>query len=315
MRADRLMAILLRLHARGRLTTNTLAKELEVSRRTILRDIAALSIAGIPVYAEGGHGGGVHLDPAYRVSLTGLSEPEAEALMRTFKRLPLEGSGQEQAAELALLKLMAALPAQQRNAVQRMQQRVHLDPTSWWQERVAPPSLEALEQAIFAELRLHIRYEHHDGTLAENIVEPYGLVDKASTWYLVARRDGEWRTYRVARLREVDLLDEHFERSADFDLAAHWRDQSERFERSFPLFHCTLRVEREGLAKLNQFATGRFQITEERTGWHLVTLRLTSCDEACIIVWGLGTHVQIVGPQELRDAVAARAQMMLRMST
>jgi len=265
------------------------------------------------VYAEGGHGGGVHLDPAYRVNLTGLTEPEAAALVRTFKRLPLEGAGQERAAELGLLKLLAALPVQQRHAVQRMQQRVHLDPTSWWRERVAPPSLETLEEAVFADRRLYIRYERHDGSLAENIVEPYGLVDKASTWYLVARRDGEWRTYRVARLHEVQLLDEQFDRLEPFDLAAHWREQSEEFERSFPLFHCTLRIARAGFSKLTQYAAGRFQIVEEDEDWSLVALRLTSCDEACMFVWGLGAHVQIVAPQELRDAVATRAQMMLEM--
>src|SRR6185437_9056026 len=118
MRADRLLAIMLRLHARGTLTAQTLATELEVSRRTILRDISALGMAGIPIYAEGGHGGGIHLDPAYRVNLTGLKETEAAALMRAVKGLPSAGNGHEEAAELGVLKLLAALPAQQRQTVQ-----------------------------------------------------------------------------------------------------------------------------------------------------------------------------------------------------
>src|SRR5215469_18248100 len=133
MRADRLLAILMRLSARGKLTACDLAKELEVSRRTILRDISALGMAGIPLYAEGGRNGGIRLDPTYRVNLTGLTEAEAEALVRSFKKLPLEGQEHQQAAELGFLKLLAALPARQRQAVQRVQQRVHLDPVSWWQ--------------------------------------------------------------------------------------------------------------------------------------------------------------------------------------
>src|SRR5271166_6604052 len=145
MRADRLLAILLRLHVRGKLTAKDLAKELEVSRRTILRDITALGIAGVPVHAEGGHRGGIHLDPAYQVNLTGLTEPEALALAHVFSRLPLESREYQQAADLALMKLVAALPAPQRRTVQRVQERVHLDPNSWWHERVAPSSLEALE--------------------------------------------------------------------------------------------------------------------------------------------------------------------------
>jgi predicted DNA-binding transcriptional regulator YafY len=317
MRADRLLAILLRLHARGKVRACDLARELEVSRRTILRDIAALGMAGIPVYTEGGHGGGIHLDPAYRVNLTGLSEPEAAALMRAFKQLPLADHARQQAAELGLLKLLAALPAPQRHAVQRVQQRIHLDPTSWWQERVAPPVLETLEEAIFTERRLRILYEHHDGTLAENVIEPYGLVDKAGTWYLVAQRTGEWRTYRVDRLHAVTLLTEGFVRLAEFDLAAHWQAQRDRFEQSFPLFHCTLCVSRDRLSTLQQFAEGRMQIAEEQEDaeWMTIHLRLTSCDEACLMVWGLGAGVGIVAPEELRAAVIARAQAAIQTHT
>jgi predicted DNA-binding transcriptional regulator YafY len=314
MRADRLLAILLRLHLRGKLTAKDLAKELEVSRRTILRDITALGIAGVPIYAEGGRTGGIHLDPTYRVNLTGLTEAEALALGRVLKRLPLESHEHQQAADLALMKLLTALPTPQRLAVQRIQERVHLDPNSWWQERVAPPSLEMLEQAIFEERRLRIRYEHRDGTLTESSIEPYGLVDKVGSWYLVAQRVGEWRTYRVERLREVCLLDDRFERQEPFDLAVHWREQSKQFESSIPLFHCTLHVPREELSRLEKYVAGRFHLVEDNAeeNWIEVTLRLASFDEACILVWGLGDRVHIVTPQALRDAVVARAQAIAR---
>ena len=316
MRADRLLAILLRLHVRGKLTAKDLAKELEVSRRTILRDIIALGIAGVPVYTEGGHGGGIHLDSAYRVNLTGLTEPEALALAHVFSRLPLETREYQQAADLALMKLLAALPAPQRHTVQRMQERVHLDPNSWWHERVAPPSLEMLEQAIFEERRLYIIYEHYDGTLTESNIEPYGLVDKVGSWYLVAVRAGEWRTYRVERLREVCLLDARFERQEAFDLAAHWRAQSAQFESSLPPFHCILQVARESLSRLEKYVAGRFHLAEDQVeeDWVEVTLRLTSLDEARMLVWGLDDQVRIVAPQSLRDAVLTRAQTILSLN-
>jgi predicted DNA-binding transcriptional regulator YafY len=315
MRADRLLAILLRLHSRGTLTTQKLATELEVSRRTILRDVAALSMAGIPVYAEGGHGGGVHLDPAYRVNLTGLTEPEATALARAFKQLPNKGPQHQQAANLGFLKLLAALPAQQRHAVQMVQQRVHLDPTAWWQVPTASPSLEAIEHAIFTERQLLINYERHDGTLTERVIEPYGLVDKASTWYLVAQSKREWRTYRVDRIRAVVILDTDFVRQDGFDLAAHWQAQSEAFERDFPLFDCCFSVAPEGMIKLNRYAAGRFQVEELPSFalWQRISLRLTSIEEACMLIWGLGEHVRIISPPALLDAVATLARKTLGM--
>lgn len=187
MRADRLLSIMLILQAQGKTTTLSLAETLEVSRRTILRDIEALSIAGVPIHAEAGHGGGVYLDERYRVSLTGLKEAEVRALFVSTRPGPLQDVGLGQAAEATLLKLFAALPSLHRQEAERMQQRIHLDPAWWWHKGETLPYLETLKTAVFDDYRVQVRYERGDGQIVEYILEPYSLVAKASVWYVIAR--------------------------------------------------------------------------------------------------------------------------------
>ena len=193
MRADRLLAITMLLQARGKMTAQALAAELEVSRRTILRDIDALSIAGVPIYAEGGHGGGIALDSHYRTTLTGLTEAEALTVFISESPQLLRDLGYQEQARQSLLKLFASLPALHRNAIEQFRQRVHIDPVWWWNE-AAPPFWDALQRAVYDAQLLRMTYARSDGTVAERTVEPYSLVAKAGVWYLVARRDDEFRT-------------------------------------------------------------------------------------------------------------------------
>ncbi len=210
MRADRLLSLMLMLAARGRLTAGELAGRLEVSERTIYRDVEALSSAGIPVYTQSGVNGGVFLDEHYRVSLTGFSRTDLQALFVADDARPLADLGL--AREATMLKLFAALPLIQRREVERARQRLYIDPTNWFQIVEASPVLPILQQAVWEDRRVEVCYQAVEGHASARTLDAYGLVAKANIWYLVARKAvgdsaGEMRNYRVARLSEVTLCD------------------------------------------------------------------------------------------------------------
>jgi predicted DNA-binding transcriptional regulator YafY len=304
---------MLKLQAQGKTTTYALAETLEVSRRTILRDIAALSIAGVPIHADAGHSGGVYLDEHYRVSLTGLKEAEVRALFVSSRPGPLRDVGLGHAAEATLLKLFAALPSLHRQEAERMQQRIHLDPAWWWHRSETLPHLETLKTAIFEDYRVRVCYEHGDGQVVERVLEPYSLVAKASVWYVIARRDDELRTYRVSRFLSVEILPEHFERDETFHLAEYWHTHTSEFVGNMAYFEFTLRLSAARLQFLKWYSAGRYTIRDtspDRTHF-VVEVRLSSLEEARMLVLGLGTDAEIIEPNELREAVLQQAQEMV----
>lgn len=313
MRADRLLSIMLILQAQGKTTTFALAKTLEVSRRTILRDIDALSIAGVPVHAEAGHGGGVYLDEHYRVSLTGLKEAEVRALFVSSHLGPLQDVGLGKAAEATLLKLFAALPSLHRQEAERIQQRIHLDPAWWWHKGETLPHLETLKAAVFDNHRVHVRYERGDGEVTERILEPYGLVAKASVWYVIARRHHEMRTYRVSRFIAIENLYERFERDETFHLAQYWHAHASEFVAGIPHFDFTMRLAAARLQFLKLYASGRYTIRETSPDGAQVVIdvRFSSLEEARMLVLELGPDAEIIEPDELREAVLLHAQQIV----
>ncbi len=205
MRADRLLSILLLLQTRGRITAGRLAEMLEVSERTIYRDLDALSAAGIPVYAERGPGGGCALTDGYRTNLTGLTETEIRTLFVPGVHGPLADLGLGRVLEDALLKLMAALPSVHRHDAQRVRQRLLLDAAGWFRGEEPVPYLHTVQEAIWQDRALMLTYRRPDGVNTERLVDPYGLVAKASIWYLVAldRAAAEMRVFRVSRITEA----------------------------------------------------------------------------------------------------------------
>ncbi len=313
MRADRLLAIMLILQTQGKTTTLALANRLEVSRRTILRDLEALSMAGVPVQTEAGHGGGVALDEHYRVSLTGLNEAEVRALFVATAAGPLHDVGLGAAAGATLLKLFAALPSLHRQAVEQMQQRLLLDPTLWWPRSETPPCLDTLRAAVFDDGCVQVRYERSDGQVVERQLEPYSLVAKASVWYVIARHAGELHTYRVSRFLSVVRLPERFERAATFDLAQYWQAHINDFIANMPSFAFTLRLAASGLRLLRLYAAGGYIIRETAADGStlLVDVQLSSPEEARMLVLGLGTAAEIIAPDSLRDAVLLQAQQIV----
>jgi predicted DNA-binding transcriptional regulator YafY len=317
MRADRLLALMLLLQTRGKLTARLLAEELGVSRRTILRDVDALALAGVPIYAEGGPGGGIALDEDYRTSLTGLHAAEVRTLFIANNSSVLRDVGLGDAGERLLLKLLAALPAVHRPTVEHIRQRLLIDPAWWWYDAQMPPFWGDLQQAVYEDRLIETTYEHYRGEVVERVLEPYSLVNKSSLWYLVARREGELRTYRVARFHRVRLLDQSFTRRPDFDLPTYWQDHLQEFVESFGEYRCVLRIHSEREAFVKWLTPGRWEVLDEADGAGWVTLRLMLDSEsmAKMLVFGLGAFAQVVDPPELAQAVLDDAQALVKQLT
>ncbi|MGO4750380.1 helix-turn-helix transcriptional regulator, partial [Streptomyces sp. 2MCAF27] len=235
MRADRLLSLLLLLQNRGRMTAPELAEELEVSVRTVYRDIDALGASGIPVYADRGPAGGYRLLDGYRTRLTGLTGDEADSLFLAGMPGPATELGLGADLATAQLKLRAALPAELGERSRRIQERFHLDAPGWFRDAEEVPHLGAVAEAVWRPRALRVDYRRWRGEVRRKL-HPLGLVLKGGIWYLVARAEStesgteSVRTYRVSRILDAEVLDETFERPTGFDLAAHWAESSRRLE-------------------------------------------------------------------------------------
>ncbi len=242
MRADRLISILMLLQARGRVTARFLARELEVSERTVYRDLDALSAAGVPVYAERGPGGGCALVEGYRTTLTGLTQEETRALFMLAVPAPLAELGVSQSLRAALQKLAAALPAAHRDEEERVRKRIHLDPEGWPDHEEPVPHLHTAQRAVWLDRRLYLTYRLPFRTAVEWLLDPYGLVAKAGAWHLVAAREGHMRVLRMSQVTSARLSEETFVRPAGFDLAGYWRVWCADAEKNRPRFLVQARV-------------------------------------------------------------------------
>lgn len=313
MRADRLVAMLLLLQTRGKMTAKSLAMELEVSRRTILRDVESLSMAGVPIFADGGHGGGIALDDGYRTKLTGLHTAEVQALFIANNQAVLRDVGLNDAAEQLLLKLLASLPTSHHLTADHIRQRLMIDPTWWWHDAQTPPFWNDLQQAVYEDRLIDVTYERYQGDVVQRVLEPYSLVNKSSLWYLVARRDDAFRTYRVARFHDVQVRDARFIRLPDFDLPQYWQEHLQEFVDSFSEYRCTLRIHPERVAFVKWLMPGRWQVIgiDIETGWETIELMMDSSQLAKMLVFGLGTQVEVLAPTTLAQAVLADAQVLI----
>jgi len=319
MRASRLVQLLLLLQTNGKMTASRLATELEVSVRTIYRDIEALSGAGVPIYAESGPGGGVRLVDGYRTRLTGLTAEEAEAL--ALSGLPGAASelGLGTVLAAAQLKVDAALPPELRSRAVRMRERFHLDAPGWFARQEEVPHLAALSRAVWEEERVEIRYWKWDGEVTR-VIDPLGLVLKAGVWYLVALsgRTRSVRTFRVSRVQSVKLLGEPSQRPDDFDLAARWAQASSDYIDSWPAMDVTVRIRAERLWLLRHavepgVATRAIDSATEADaeGWVTVTIGFESVEVAAHSLLRFGADLEALEPAELRAQLGAIACAMV----
>ena len=302
MRADRLLSILLLLQANGRMTARTLAERLEVSERTILRDMDALGSAGVPVTAERGAGGGWRLIDGYQTKLTGLTSPEIQSLFLGRPPRLLADLGMKQAAEGAWLKLQAALPIEFREQAEFVRQRILIDARGWRDSTESLASLPTVLDALWRGRRLRFHYEKSDGERSERIVEPLGLVARGNLWYLVADRDEQRRTYRLSRLSGAVVLDEPARRPAEFDLADHWERAATEFRAALPKYFATVLADPAAMPWI-RYRGWRIQSEEPAGDRVRVALRFDVEYEALQFVLGLGAHVEVLEPDELRERV------------
>ncbi len=314
MRADRLLSILLLLQVNRRLTARELASQLEVSERTIHRDMEALSMAGVPVMAERGKGGGWFLLEGYQTNLTGLNPTEIQALFLPKPTHLLADLGLHQASEGALIKLLAALPSMYRRDAEYVRQRIHVDTAGWHPKEEDISSFPILQEAIWQERQLHLTYQRSDGTTVERLIAPLGLVAKGSVWYLVAAVEGEVRSYRVSRVRDAKLTDQPCDRPPGFNLAEYWERSSAHFKATLPRYPVTVRVVPDILPRMRY--AGRFARIEQidppdADGWMKVYIQFDVEEAACEYVLSFGAQIEVVEPPELREKVIHLAQSVV----
>lgn len=297
-----------------RVTARELARRLEVSERTIHRDMEALGASGVPIVADRGAGGGWSLLEEYRTNLTGLNESELQALFLAQPARVLSDLGLRAPAEAALIKLRAALPASARPDAEHARQRLHIDGAGWLQSREEVPLLPALQEALWQDRRLRLSYRRADDTAVERLIEPLGLVAKGSIWYLIGAVDGAIRTYRVSRVRAAEPTGETFVRPAGFDLAAYWESSKAEFQAGLPRYPATLLVEAANLEYMR--AVGRFARVEhagapDERGRVIAEMLFETEQSACEYALSFGPRVEVLAPARLRDMVAATAQAIV----
>jgi predicted DNA-binding transcriptional regulator YafY len=312
MRASRLVAVLLKLQAHGRLTAAQLAQELEVSERTVYRDLADLGAAGVPVYGERGEGGGYQLVDGYRTNLTGLTSDEASALLLTGASAPVAQLGLGSLLATTRLKLLAAVPTALREVAMRAEERFLLDPSGWAHARQRDQRhLQTIARAVWQDRQLRLAHERG----MPRTVHPLGLVHKTGTWYLVAAHRQQPLVFRIDRVTSASLLDAGVERPPDFALAAFWERWEAEYAASLPTFVAMVRLGpraqryRDALGAASPRSA---QAAEpDSDGWTEQELVFDRLEVAASALLALGPDVEVLEPPALRAEMATIARAIL----
>ncbi len=310
MRADRLLSILLLLQVHRRVTARDLAKRLEVSERTILRDMDALSGSGVPVTAERGAGGGWSLLEDYQTKLTGLNAAEIQSLFLAKPAGLLADLGLQQDAEAALIKIQASLPASARPQADFVRQRIHIDTRGWRDPAESIACLPVLLDALWRERQLRFVYARVLCEPGERTADPLGLVAKGSTWYLMAAAEGEPRTYRVSRIRDATILDKPAIRPEGFDLANYWQRSAAEFREKLPRYYATFLAAPE-VMRWVRYRGWRLE-GEFSEGAHVrIRMRFDAEEEALQFALSFGGAIEVIEPGCLKGKVVSAAREIL----
>jgi predicted DNA-binding transcriptional regulator YafY len=311
-KSSRLVSILLLLQTRGRMTAADLAEELDVSVRTVYRDVEALSAAGVPLYGDAGHAGGYRLLGGYRTRLTGFTEGEAEALFLAGVPGPAAELGLGPVLAAAQLKVRAALPRELREHADRISGRFHLDAPGWYADADDTPYLPAVADAVWNARVLHVLYRRwREPTDVRRRLEPYGLVLKAGRWYVVAGPGP--RTFRVDQILELAAKEAEFSRPEGFDLAAYWAANQRDFHNRLHRAEAVIRV-----APGTRLTGPTAQAMEsngltEKDGWTRAIVPIESVDQAHDEFLRLGAAIEVLEPAELRDRIARTVAELARL--
>ena len=313
MKADRLLSELLLLQAHGRLTGRELAERLEVSERTVHRDMESLSADHVPIYALRGARGGWQLDEDWRTQVPGLDEAELRAFLMAQPRI-IGNPRLAAAAERALGKLMAAMPVPLRERAESIRQRLYVDTAGWRGTAENLAMLPIVQDAVAQDRKLAIQYKPSARESAERIVDPLGLVAKGNTWYLVAKTPAGFRTYRVSRIEDAKILDQASERPPNFDLADYWKASTKRFQEGWQKCLATLRLEpraAEWVKSWHVVLPNQAEETPDAEGWITLSVQFDHENEASFFVLGLGSRVEVIEPVSLRERVDAEVEQMV----
>lgn len=312
MRADRLVNIMILLQSRGKMTAKELSAELEVTVRTIIRDMDALGNAGIPIVSERGREGGWRLVDNFRSRLSGLNKADMSALFVFPAEELLEDLGLNQQGIDTRQKLLATVPIAYRHEAQAMWERIHIDSGTWGpaKEKDKTGTLVMVQQAIWEDRKLTIRYQQADGKVSERTIEPLGLVAKGNKWYLVAVRDGELRNYRVSRIQQVEIEDATFKRPDGFNLPSYWKQSKKEFVKELPRYDVHVEVHPEILNRIN--FTGKFVkvIKAENLSegeWISMTLQFNDEQEAVEFILGFANKIKVISPEAIAAKVVSSA--------
>jgi predicted DNA-binding transcriptional regulator YafY len=311
MKSDRLLSALLLLQAYGRLPGRELAERLEVSPRTVHRDMEALSAAGVPVFAMRGSRGGWQLDEQWRAKVPGLDEAELRALLLAQPRV-MGDARLESSAERAITKLMTALPASLRARVVSMRERLFIDPLGWRGTVVDLSALPIVQEALSLDRVLSFGYQSPGRERAVRTAHPLGLVSKGTAWYLVADTSAGRRTFRVSRMDAVVMLETTFERPASFDLETIWRESTDAYSRDRRCV-ATVRLDGRAAADVRTWCTvlvGKDDAPPDADGWVTLRVEFGDLDEARFIVLGLGAGAEALDPASLRESIAAEVSLL-----
>jgi predicted DNA-binding transcriptional regulator YafY len=317
MRADRLISIVMLLQTRERMTAKELSQELEVSSRTIYRDITALNVAGIPIYTDRGPGGGIALLESYRTTLTGMEEDEARALFMLSIPQALVELGMSQKLKSALLKLAVALPPRQKMMQEQAQQRIYLDSTSWNEPTEPSAHLGVIHQAVWQDKLIRLVYHGRFDTQIEFEIQPIGLVAKMNTWYLVGKEKSYLRVFNIADILEVKTLNEGYKRDENFDLVTFWKGWCESYQNQRPVYKVRLRIAPTLITKLQLYLgeTIKFTISDEEPedgrGWSEVTILYENFFSARQSILNFGRAAEVLEPEALKISVIDFAQQIV----
>jgi predicted DNA-binding transcriptional regulator YafY len=311
-----LLSIQMLLQARGRMSARALARELEVSVRTLYRDVDGLAAAGVPIYAERGRAGGFQLLDGWKTTLTGLTADEAQAVFLAGLTGPANELGLGASVEAAKLKLLAAMPREWRGDAERISSRLHLDPQDWYRDAEPVPYLARIAAAVWQPRQLAIEYDSWKGVV-KRVASPLGLVLKSGAWYLVASVDDAPRTFKVANVRTLRELDAPARRPRGFDLRRYWHESVRRFEQQLLQGEATVLASAAGLAELRREggavarAAAAAGSPRGRARVRLV-IPIESIGHATQQLLRLAPAVEVLSPAALRRAIKARLREACR---
>jgi predicted DNA-binding transcriptional regulator YafY len=288
-----------------------LAVELEVTERTIYRDIDALSLAGVPVFSESGPEGGFELLDSYRTNLTGLTEGEVRALFMLSVPAALAELGFSSELRTALLKMSASIPPAHRTEEQRVRGRIYIDSSEWPDRQDSVPHLPILHELVWKNQQAIIRYRPPFAVELSRLIEPLGLVSKAGAWYLVFSRSGSIDAHRVADITDVQPKDQTFMRPASFDLVEFWQEWCSAQEALQRVFNTTIRAAPNIQERLPKYFGALNDGAPGEDGWTVYELTFESFEAARERILGLGRAVEVLEPPALRCSVEDMASQIV----